>query len=372
MKKLFLNPFIFLLLFMQSQSRAEEKHENGEKPDISGIMMHHILDSHDWHLTDIPGKWLGREEKLPIALHLPWFFYNKTEKKFEFFRNTHALVERGKYVVMHEHVYAAGESKKMEAGSQKMEDNEHSTNSEHAEVSYNPDVKIIDLSLTKTSFQMMLVMFFLLYLFISVAKRYKQNPVSSPKGIQSVLEPIIVFVRDDIAKPNIGPKYEKLLPLLLCFFFFIWISNLLGLVPVNMNIMGNISVTAALAIVTFTITQFRGSKDYWAHIFWFPGVNIGVKFLMMIVEIVGLFTKPFALTVRLFANIAAGHFMILGLVGLIFIIKYAAIPLTFIFVLFISTLELLVGIVQAYVFTLLSSIFIGSAMVSHHAHEEGH
>jgi F-type H+-transporting ATPase subunit a len=245
-------------------------------------------------------------------------------------------------------------------------------------------VTVIDFSITKTVLQMMIVALVMLLVFTSVASAYKRNAGKAPSGFQAIVEPIIVFVRDEIAKPNLHGKHEPFVPYLLTLFFFIWFSNIFGLTPFNSNISGNISITVALATLTFIITQFNGTKDYWGHIFWFPGVPLPVKFIMLPVEVVGLFTRPFSLTVRLFANIAAGHFMVLALICLIFLMAdngknpgaaFGIAPLSLVFGLFIMTLEVLVAAIQAYVFTLLSSVFIGMAMESHshdHAHDAHH
>jgi len=211
----------------------------------------------------------------------------------------------------------------------------------------------------------------LLWLFVSLARSYKRTGISAPKGIQGFLEPVVLFVRDDIAIPNIGEeKFEKYMPYLLTAFFFILINNLMGLVPIlpgGANVPGNIGVTLVLALFTFFITQFSGNKQYWGHIFNTPGVPFWLKPIMIPVELIGIVSKPFALMVRLFANITAGHIIVLSLVSLIFIFKTLAVaPVSILFVLFMDCLELLVAFLQAYVFTLLSALFIGLAVQEHH------
>ena len=198
----------------------------------------------------------------------------------------------------------------------------------------------------------------------SLSRSYKKTGISHPKGIQSFLEPIILFVRDDIAIPNIGNhKYEKYMPYLLTAFFFILINNLMGLIPFpppfGANVTGNIAVTFVLAICTFLITQFSANKNYWRHIFATPGVPFWLLPIMIPVEIIGIFSKPFALMIRLFANITAGHIIVLSLICLIFIFKSLAVaPVSILFVIFMDFLELLVAFLQAYIFTLLSALFI--------------
>ena len=211
-----------------------------------------------------------------------------------------------------------------------------------------------------------------LLLFLSLARSYKKTGISHPKGIQSFLEPIILFVRDDIAISNIGKhKYEKYMPYLLTVFFFILINNLMGLIPFpppfGANVTGNIAVTFVLALFTFIITQFSGNKNYWRHVFATPGVPFWLLPVMIPVELIGIISKPFALMIRLFANITAGHIIVLSLVCLIFIFKSLGVaPVSILFVIFMDCLELLVAFLQAYVFTLLSALFISLAVQDHH------
>ena len=212
-----------------------------------------------------------------------------------------------------------------------------------------------------------------LIVFISFARKYKKTGTGEPKGFfQGALELIVLFVRDEIVKPNLPEdKYEKYLPYLLSVFFFILLNNLFGLIPVpppfGANVSGNIALTFVLAICTFIITQFSGNKEYWKDIFWTPGLPLWLRPIMIPVEMIGMFTKPFALMVRLFANITAGHIIVLSLICLIFILKTLVIaPVSVIFVLFMDCVELLVAFLQAYIFTLLSSLFIGMAMPEEH------
>ena len=206
---------------------------------------------------------------------------------------------------------------------------------------------------------------------LSVARFYRKNGAVAPKGAAKFLEPLIVMVRDDIAKANIGEhKYKKYVPYLLTAFFFILLNNLLGMVPIlpgGANLTGNISVTLFLAMCTLVLTVFSGNKNYWRHIFATPGVPIPILIIMVPIEIVGIFTKPIALMIRLFANITAGHIIILALISLIFINKSIAwsalsVPMA----LFISILELLVAFLQAYLFSMLSALFIGAAVEEDH------
>ena len=218
---------------------------------------------------------------------------------------------------------------------------------------------------------MIVVALILLWLFIGMSRSYLNRGITAPRGIQGFLEPVVLFVRDDIAILTIGKgKYERYMPYLLTVFFFIWLNNILGLVPFfpfGANVTGNISVTLVLAVFTFILTQVSGSKQYWKHIVATPGVPVWLAPVMIPVEIISLFTKPFALMIRLFANISAGHMSILTFVGLIFLFKSFLIsPVSIVFVLFMFLIELLVGLLQAYIFTILSALFIGIAVQEEH------
>lgn len=235
-----------------------------------------------------------------------------------------------------------------------------------------------DFSITKNVVFMVLVMIFLLWMFLTIAKAYKKREGMAPKGMQSLFEPIILFVRDEVAKPFIGHKYNKYLPFLLTLFFLILSLNLLGQIPFlgSANVSGNLSVTLVLAVVTFFVVNLNGKKDYWEHVFWMPGAPWWVKIsVLSLVEFLGLFIKPFTLMLRLFANITAGHMVVLTFVGLIFIFGKAgeslggsltglglALPLT----MFMMALELLVAFIQAFVFTMLAASYIGAAIEEHH------
>jgi F-type H+-transporting ATPase subunit a len=241
-------------------------------------------------------------------------------------------------------------------------------------------VRPFDISMTKNVVAMLISMFILVWVFVSVAKAYTKRKGQAPKGMQSMLEPIIIFVRDEIAKPAIGEKkYAKYMPYLLTVFFFIWLNNLMGLVPLlpgGANVTGNITITLVLALFTFVITTINGNKNYWAHIFNTPGVPWWLKYpipLMPLVEFMGVITKPFVLMVRLFANITAGHMIVLAFVSLIFIfgqispaLGYGTSVVSVLFVVFMDLLELLVALIQAYVFTLLSALYFGMATEEHH------
>ncbi|HBH25242.1 MAG TPA: ATP synthase F0 subunit A [Cytophagales bacterium] len=330
-----------------------------EEGSESSFVMHHIKDSYDWHLIDINHH--------PVSVPLPVILYNKGTG-FDVFMSSafhhdnagKVPVEAGKntYLKYHEKIYLANAD-----GDLTFDDAGHPTNAR----------PMLDLSITKNVFFSIITAIIVLWVFLSVASKYKKYGVAAPSGVQSLLEPVILFVRDDIAIPNIGKqKHERFMPYLLSVFFFIWFANLLGLFPGAANLTGNIAVTFTFAFITFLITNFSGNKHYWNHIFNTPGVPWWLKFgipIMPIVEFIGIFTKPFSLMVRLFANITAGHIIILSIIGLIFIFKSAVIGVVSVpFAAAMTFLELLVAFIQAYVFTLLSAIYIGGAVEEAHDH----
>lgn len=339
-------------LFQVSTVKAGETAE-GEF-DAKEMIMHHVSDAHDWHIAghlSIP---------LPVILYAPGSGFDVfLSSEFHHDDNAEVLV-KGTYLKHHGHIYLADEKGELE-----FDEAGHALNASP-----------IDLSITRNVASMFLSIFFLVLVFSAVARSYDKNGVA--RGIGAFMEPLVIFVRDEIAIPNIGEKkYAKFLPYLLSAFFFIWINNLLGLIPFfpgGSNLTGNIAFTMVMALFTFIITQVSGTKDYWGHIFWMPGVPVVMRPLLAVVEFIGLFTKPFALMMRLFANITAGHILILALISLIFILKTAWMSLASIpFVIFMSTLELLVAALQAYIFTLLSALFIGMAVEEHdHGHEHAH
>lgn len=238
-----------------------------------------------------------------------------------------------------------------------------------------------DFSVTRNVFTMLLTLLILFLLFRSAANASVRRQGQAPKGLQNFLEPLVVFIRDEVAKPNIGPRYERYMPYLLSAFFFILGLNLIGQIPFfpgSANVTGNISLTIVLALLTFLISTFSANKHFWEHTLWMPGVPAVLKILILTpIEVLGLFLKPFTLLLRLFANITAGHIVILSFVSLIFILGKsgesmggsvagvaAAVPLT----LFMMALELLVAFLQAFIFTMLSASYIGAAVEEPHHH----
>ena len=293
MRSIFL-PFLLLLftLFSGAAFALQKGHgegaETAEKPEvnISEVILHHVMDDHIWHLWDHGG-----------TIYLPVIVYSSEQgldvfSSSHFYDEHHNTVEYNGYKLEHNHISLAATGK-----------------------------TVLDLSITKNVAMLLINATLLVLVFWSVAKGYKKNSGKAPKGIQSFIEPIIVFVRDEIVKPNIGHHYEKYMPYMLTLFFFILFGNLLGLLPGAANLTGNIAVTLTLAVLTFIITNVKGNKAYWSHIFWTPGVPLSLRLVMFPVELIGIFTKPFSLTVRLFVAITAGHIVLLSLISLAFIFK---------------------------------------------------
>jgi F-type H+-transporting ATPase subunit a len=335
-------------------------HEEGAKFDPGKLITGHITDAHDWHLWG--------EGHSSVSIPLPVIVYSSRgldvfmSGAFHHGHDTYNgyALKNGKIVAVKETGTVAAET---------------------ATVDEAVTASLWDFSITKNVVSLFVSLFLLLYIFISVAKSYTRRRGQAPKGMQSLIEPLILFIRDDVAKASIGEKkYMKFLPYLLTAFFFIWINNLMGLVPIfpgGANLTGSISVTMTLALITFLITTFNGNKHYWQHIFAMPGVPGWVLFLLTPIEILGVFLRPFVLMIRLFANITAGHIIALSFFSLIFIFGemstgagIGASVFTIIFTVFMTCLELLVAFLQAYVFTLLSAIYIGAAVEESHHHEE--
>lgn len=344
---------IFLPTTLLAQ-HAEETHEISEKKFEPGpFIFDHIADAYEWHIVTIGEK--------HISLYLPIIVYSK---------------EKGLNIFLSSHFHHGHESYKGFRIAQKGEENEKKIVETLSDGSV---VRPIDISITKDVVALFFSLGLLLFVFISVANAYKANKGKAPKGMQSFFEPLIVFIRDDIAKTSIQKDPEKYMPYLLSIFFFIVLNNLLGLVPIlpgGANLTGNITITLALAVFTFVITTVKGNKAYWTHLVNAPGVPWWLKIpipLMPIVEIMGVFTKPFVLMIRLFANILAGHIIALGFYSLIFIFGeknifagYGISVVSITFTIFMMMLEILVAFIQAYVFTLLSALYFGMATEEHH------
>lgn len=313
---------------------AAGAHDAGAKEksiDITSVAFEHILDAHSWHLWG--------EGHDAVAIPLPVILYSNTKglQVFSSARFEHGHASYNGYSLHEEHI-----------------------------VSADANESVLDFSITKNVAQMFISVIVLLLIFTSIAKAYKKHGVTSaPKGKQSFFEPLIVFVRDDIAKSNIGHSYEKFVPYLLTVFFLILLNNVFGMLPIGANLTGNIAFTLVMSVITLIVTNLNGNKHYWHHIF-APPAPKAIWIILVPIEIVGILTKPFALMIRLFANMTAGHIIIISLIGLIFIFKSMAIaPVSVAFALFIDVLECLVAFLQAYIFTMLTALFIGSAVADH-------
>jgi len=339
------------------------------KEEINAYIKHHLADSHDFSLFSYTN---ANNERKHVGFPLPVIIW--TSKGLKIFSSSafhhnddgHVVVEKGgvKLTKIHSKIYELDAN----ASSVTFDEEHHATNAH----------KVLDFSITKSVFGMLLTGLLMLLGFRSLANSYKKGPI--PTGIGRVLEPLVIYVRDDIARPNIGEKkYKKFMPFLLTVFFFIWILNLLGLTPIGFNVTGQIAVTACLAIFTTVIYLLNGSKDFWMHTLWMPGVPKILRPVLAVIELIGfVLIKPFSLLVRLFANMTAGHFVVMSLIALMITLKKQFGPvgstgLSLLLALFISVIEILVAFLQAFIFTMLSSLFIGMAVEEHeHDHDHAH
>ena len=352
-----------LCLFQFAQAKGgEEKKKKFEAEDFSELITHHIADSHSWEFFK------GFSIPLPVILY--------TDKGLDIFMSS-SIPHPGE---------SHGEGKKEGHGEHGKKEHKEGGDAHgavkfthggnkyvyaHGHFALAGGGKVMDFSITKNVASLFISVILLFFVFFSVSKGYKTRAGKAPRGIQSFFEPIILFVRDDIAKENIGPKYERFTPYLLTVFFFIWFNNMMGLLPGAANLTGNIAVTLVLSFITFVITTLSANKNYWAHIFT-PPVPKLLYLILVPIEIIGMFTKPFSLMIRLFANITAGHIIMLSLFGLVFIFESWQVGIaSTAFAVFMNFLELLVAFIQAYVFTLLSASYFSTAVEEHH-HDEAH
>ncbi|MBL7939697.1 MAG: F0F1 ATP synthase subunit A [Flavobacteriales bacterium] len=333
---------------------GEAGDHGAEKFNAGKLIMEHIGDSHDWHL------WGHTHLPLPIIL--------KTPGGFEFFSSSRFVGEH------HHPVSYTGTF-----GTYALRDKKIVAVDAAGNVDEAATAGVWDFSITKNVATLLFCVTLMLVIFIGMARGYAKRGTSAPKGLASFLEPVILFVRDDIAKSAIGEKhYKRFVPYLLTLFFFIWFLNLIGLIPIfpfGANVTGNIVTPLVLATITFLIVSFVANWHYWRHMLAMPGIPIPVLIILTPIEIMGHFIRPIVLMIRLFANIMAGHIVLLVFFCLIFIFSkngespvggYATSPFAIAFTIFINCLELLVGALQAYVFTLLTSIYIGTAVAGGH------
>lgn len=340
---------------LAASDKADEQKEEG----ATDFIMHHIADDYQWHIVTIGHTHITIPLPMIIRDHGEWKFFMSSD----FYDDHHEPIAHDGYMISHGKLVRAGEGHGDDTGHEAEDDHGTAATDEHAPAQGD----FLNLSITKNVASLFLSVFLMLITFITIAKRYK-NGVAAPKGLQSFFEPIIVFIRDDIAKTNIGEdKYQRFMPYLLTLFFFILYNNLLGLTPGAANLTGNIAVTLSLALFTFVITQFNGKKAYWMHILWTPGVPLPLRPIILVVEVIGIFTKPISLTLRLFASITAGHIVVLSIIGLGFILNSIALGVVgTLFSTIITVIEILVAVIQAYVFTLFSSMYIGQAVDDGH------
>lgn len=363
------------LLLVAQHDEGQPSHETEagtEKVDPAKIILEHVSDGYEYHFFTIGHKHITIP--LPVILYSPekgWSVFMSSAFHHgehvvdgyrllsEDFMKEHRLEEvkdaKNKPVFQANKIYAVDESGMPVA-----------------------DASFYDFSLTRNATQMLISVILLIVIMTGIAKKYKkgQGVTTAPKGFQNALEPVITFVRDEVGKSNLGHSYEKYMPLLLTVFFFILINNLIGLIPGTANVTGNIAFTAVLGLISFLVIMFSSNKHYWAHIF-NPPVPGGVKPIMIPVEILGIFTKPFALIVRLFANMISGHIIILSFICLIFIfgaintaLGYGTSPFFIILVVFIYLIEVLVAFIQAFIFANLTAVFIGQAFEGGHEHHD--
>ncbi|GAB2837400.1 FoF1 ATP synthase subunit a [Ferruginibacter profundus] len=348
---------LFLTVFANhafAQGEGEKPHaEKAEgKLNMKEVIFGHIMDAHEFHFFSIhhtDGTETAVSIPLPVMLYSP-------QKGFSFFM-----------------------ASKFEEGKEEVDGYKLAGNKI---VPVEDGVKVYDFSLTRNVVQMLLALILLVWIMVSIAKKYKsgQGVTSAPKGMQALLEPVVAFVRDEVAVPNLGYKANKYLPYLLTIFFFILINNIIGLIPGTANVTGNIAFTVVLGVISFIVTLASSNKHYWMHIFNPPGVPLGVKFILVPVEFLSMFLKPFSLIIRLFANMVAGHIIIICLISLIFIFGekmgagagWGASPLSIAFTIFIYFIEVLVAFLQAFIFTVLTAVLIGSAIEGDHSHDDAH
>lgn len=361
-KGLYLYLPAFLLISFSTlsakESNTKEDESTGDlKSEIKAYILHHLQDSHDFNLLSYKDK--TTNEKVYIGMPLPVILWDDGLKMFSSSKLKHGknVVQKGDnyYKLYHGKIYRSDAQ-----GTITYDDHHNPTN-----------VKPIDFSITKNVISILLTALLMFVLFIGLAQSYQKNGMIA-KGVGRFFEPIVLYVRDEIAIPNIGEKHHRrFMGYLLTLFFFIWFLNLLGLTPLGINVTGNIAITFCLALITFVITTLVGKKYYWKHIFWMPGVPWPMKIILAPIELLGLIIKPFSLMIRLYANISAGHIVLMSLIALIFIFKnWIGSSLSFVLAFSISIIEILVALLQAYIFTVLSALYFGFAVEEHDENDD--
>ena len=354
------------LAFASGGTERKDGKDGGQintKEEVEAYIIHHIKDSHDFSLfsyTDGEGVRKHFGFPLPVIVYTSQGLFTFMSSEFHHNDDGHVIVEKDglKFAKIHSKIYELD----AEASTVSFDADHHPTNAH----------KVLDFSITKSVVGILFVGLLLLWWFSSLARQYKTKQI--PTGFARVLEPLVIYVRDEIARPNIGEKhYRRFTGYLLTVFFFIWVLNLLGLTPLGFNVTGQLAVTACLAIFTLIIYTVSGTKGYWMHMIWMPGVPVLIRPVLAVIELAGAFLiKPFSLLVRLFANISAGHIVVMSLIAIMFTLKNSlgvvgATGLSLVLSFFITLIEVLVAFLQAYIFTMLSALFIGMA-VDDHAH----
>ena len=359
----FYSVFLFTIALFSAPYtlEAKESEASGDlKTEIKEYISHHLQDAYDFSLFSYTND---SGEHVYIGIPLPVILWDNGLHVFSSSKLHHGedVVQSGDYFYKLDHskIYRTDA-----AGTINYDESHHTTN-----------VAPLDFSITKGVTSMLLIAILMFFLFKGLAKTYAANG-GVPAGIGRFFEPIVLYIRDDIARPNIGEKkYGKYMSFLLTVFFFIWFLNMLGLTPLGVNVTGNIAVTFGLALLTFVITNFTGTKDYWLHIFdplgssmkWYAKIPLYI--ILIPIEVLGIFIKPFSLLIRLYANMQAGHIVLMSLIGLMFIFRsWLGSPLSFGLAFAISIIELLVALLQAYIFTMLSALYFGFAAEEHEHH----
>ncbi len=341
----------------ETATAHHEEESKDLKTEIKEFINHHLQDSYDFHLFSYEDD---AKVEHHIGFPLPVILWDNGLQLFsssKFHHGESAAESNGNYYrLFHGKIYKVTSAE----GEVSVDDKHHATNE-----------KPLDFSITKNVFMMLVVSLIMFFLFTNLAKSYAKNG-GIAKGAGRFFEPIILYIRDDIAIPNIGKNYKKYMSYLLTIFFFVWFLNIFGLTPLGVNVTGNIAITGGLALVTYLITTFTANKNYWGHIFWMPGVPAPMKLVLAPIELLGTVIKPFSLMIRLYANIVAGHVVLMSIIGLMFIFKnWIGSSLSFVLAFALSLLEILVAALQAYIFTMLSALYFGAANEEHH-HDDHH
>jgi F-type H+-transporting ATPase subunit a len=342
---------------VEAHEGAKSAHEEPTdvKSEIKEFINHHLLDAHEFNIS------ANKETGEHYGFSLPIILWDNGLQIFSSSEFHHGPAESvaehngNFYKLHHEKIY------KTDAKGTLTEEHGHPTN-----------VRPLDLSITKSVLGILIVALVMFLVFAGLAKSYAKNG-GIASGLGRFFEPLVLYVRDEIAIPNIGEKhYKKYMSYLLTIFFFILFLNILGLAPFGFNVTGNITITLSLAVLTYLITTFTANKNYWSHMLWMPGVPVILRPVLALIELLGTIIKPFSLMIRLYANMMAGHVVLMSIIGLMFIFKsWIGSSLSFVLAFALSILEILVAFLQAYIFTMLSSLYFGAGNEEHH-HEEAH